>query len=388
MKHAVLLVIIASLLLAGCGSSTDCTNSTECVSIDADEPVTIAVILTLTGVDSLYGIDALRGVEIAIADRGTLLDHPIQLVQQDDLCSARGGGGAAQRILKNPKIVGAIGASCSDASEAAAKIFSDGGLVMISPSSSAHSLTEDESHQEVFLRTTWNDDSQAKTVAEFAYKGLGARTMATIHYGDLYTGELQNEACAIFKGLGGQCVASYIIEEGMSPLGALTHIALFKPEVLYYPIHNTDGDEVTKMAATSGLENTALISSDRLLNTAFVTAAGDFSEGMYISGPAIGDVSSTFHEKYVSRYGEEPIAVYAAQAYDAAMILFDAIVRSAKVSGSKLLIRRGDLLDAVYATSNFPGISGVLTCSPLGDCAMPGLFVYQVRGGDFFPIYP
>ena len=70
MKRFAILALIASLLLVGCGSKSDCTDPARCVTITSGEPITIAVALTLSGPDALYGIDALRGVEIAIADRG------------------------------------------------------------------------------------------------------------------------------------------------------------------------------------------------------------------------------------------------------------------------------------------------------------------------------
>jgi branched-chain amino acid transport system substrate-binding protein len=388
MKRIATLALIASLMLVGCGSRSECTDPLRCVAINSEEPITIAVALTLSGPDALYGIDALRGVEIAIADRGQLLNHPIQLVQEDDLCSAEGGQAAAERIAQNTDILGVIGATCSSASETAAKVLTEAGMVLISPSSSAASLTSAENHQAGFLRTIQNDEGQAKMVAEFAYMGLGARTMATIHNGHSYSDELQKKACAIFKGLGGQCVASYIIESGTDPSGALRHIALFKPEVLYYPLHIADGVAVTKQAVAAGLENTALIGSDRLLNTSFVSQTPAFSEGMYISGPSLSNIEPTFYEKYEARYGEKPIAVYAAQAYDATMMLFDAIVIAAKTTGGDINIPRQILLAALYATRDYKGLSGTLTCSSLGDCATPNVIIYQVRGLEFIPVYP
>jgi branched-chain amino acid transport system substrate-binding protein len=388
MKHIAILVLIASLLLTGCGTMFECNDPLKCVTVGSGEPITIAVALTLSGPDAPYGIDALRGVELAIAERGKLLNHPIELVQEDDLCSAEGGQAAAERLAQNPKILGVIGATCSSASGTAAKVLTEAGMPLISPSSTAASLTSEESHQAGFLRTIQNDKSQAKMVAEFAYVALGTRTMATIHDGTPYSEELQDEACSVFEALGGKCVAQYRITSGTSPQGALKHILLFKPEVLYYPLYTVDGVAITKQAAAAGLENVAFISSDGLLSSDFVSLTEGFSEGMYISGPSVLKIEPSFYEKYEARYGEKPIAVYAAQAYDAAMILFDAIELSAKTTGRDIYIQREPLLAALYATKNYTGLSGTLTCSILGDCAAPNSVVYQVRGLEFEPIYP
>lgn len=388
MKRVAILALIASLLLAGCGNMFECTDPLLCVTVGSGEPITIAVALTLSGPDAPYGTDALRGVEIAIADRGKLLNHPIELIQEDDLCTAEGGQAAAERLAQNPDVVGVIGATCSSASETAAKVLTAAGIPLISPSSSAASLTSIESHQQGFLRTIQNDKSQAKMVADFAYAALGARTMASIHDGTPSSQELSEEVCAIFKALGGKCVASYQLKSGTNPQGALDHIALFDPEVLYYPLYITDGVAVTKQAVASGLENAALISSDRLLSSDFVSQTPNFSDGMYISGPSVLKIEPSFYEKYEARYGEKPIAVYAAQAYDAAMILFNAIEVAAKTTGRDIYLPRKTVLAALYATRGYQGLSGTLTCSSQGDCATPNIVIYQVRGLEFKPIYP
>lgn len=388
MKRVAILALIVSLLMVGCGTMYSCDDPLSCVTVGSGEPITIAVALTLSGPDAPYGIDALRGVELAIADQEKILNHPIVLIQEDELCSAEGGQAAAERLAQNLQVLGVIGATCSSASETAAKVLTEAGMVLISPSSSAASLTSDESHQAGFLRTIQNDKSQAKMVAEFAYVALGARTMATIHDGTPYSDELQAEACAVFQALGGKCMAQYNLKSGTSPSGALSHILLFDPEVLYFPLYTVDGVAVTRQAAAVGLENTAFISSDGLLSTDFVTQTQGFSEGMYISGPSVLKIEPSFYEKYEARYGEKPIAVYAAQAYDAAMLLFNAIEISAKTTGRDIYIQRASLRAALYATDGYEGLSGILTCSAQGDCAAPNVVIYQIRGLEFEPIYP
>jgi branched-chain amino acid transport system substrate-binding protein len=387
MKRIAIFALIASLLLAGCGTPIECNDPLSCVTIESGKPITIAVALTLSGPDAPYGIDALRGVELAIVDRGKLLGHPIELIQEDDRCSAEGGQAAAEHLAQNSKILGVIGATCSSASEKAAKVLTEAGMVLISPSSTAASLTSEGSHQAGFLRTIQNDKSQAKMVAEFAYTALSARTMATIHDGTPYSEELQAEACAVFEALGGKCVAQYQLDSGTSPQGALNHILLFDPEVLYYPLYTVDGVAVTQQAAAAGLANTALISSDGLLSTDFISQTRGFSEGMYLSGPSVLKIEPSFYEKYEARYGEKPIAVYAAQAYDAAMMLFNAIEVAAK-TGRDTYLPRQELRAALFATKGYKGLSGTLTCSAQGDCAASNVVIYQVRELDFEPIYP
>jgi len=63
-------------------------------------------------------------------------------------------------------------------------------------------------------------------------------------------------------------------------------------------------------------------------------------------------------------------------------------ITSAETSGRDVNIPRETLLAALYATKDHVGLSGVITCSSLGDCATPNIAIYQVRGLEFIPIYP
>ena len=69
-------------------------------------------------------------------------------------------------------------------------------------------------------------------------------------------------------------------------------------------------------------------------------------------------------------------------------MLFDAIEAVAVDDGSgNLTIPRTALKDAVLATSGYEGMTGIITCTPLGDCATDvtiGIFEYDhwpVEGG-------
>jgi branched-chain amino acid transport system substrate-binding protein len=80
--------------------------------------------------------------------------------------------------------------------------------------------------------------------------------------------------------------------------------------------------------------------------------------------------------------------VFNAHAFDATNILLDAIEAVAVDDGSgNLTISRTALKDAVYATNGYEGVTGIITCTPLGDCATDvtiGIFQYPnwpVEGG-------
>ncbi len=388
----IFVILTVSLLLSACGEkqlSFTCSDPLGCVTIEPGTSIKVGTLLTMSGPDSPYGIDALRGVEIAIAHKGKLLEHDIELVKVDDQCSADGGQQGATDLAKDSQIVGVIGATCSSASTPAAKILSDAGMVMISPSSTAPSLTGQTTHRAGFLRTIYNDKVQGNVVADFAFHGLGARTMVTIHDGGAYSLELQQAACDVFQQLGGECLKQIQIKSGQDVTTTIQEIALLNPSVLYYPVYTTDGVAITKAVKELRMVNTALISSDGLLSSDFLAQTEPGSENMYLSGSATLSDDTAFMQEYKSTYGENPVASYHAQAYDAAEMLFKAIEEVAdKESDGTVHIPRQALRSALFNIKDMQGLSGTLSCSLLGECAIPNMLIYQVRNQQFVPVYP
>lgn len=385
------LLIIASLTLPACvAKPTTCQDPLGCVLIENKQPIRIAALLTLSGPDSPYGIDALRGVELAAAKQKEISGHPIEIVNVDDLCTAEGGQAGALQVAADPSLVGAIGTTCSSSTVPAAKILSEAGLVLISPSSTAPSLTLPAKYQPGFFRTIYNDQAQGKSVAEFAYQVLGLRSMSTIDDKTPYSTELALSACQNFEKLGGDCLGRIHIDTGSDVAPQMFWLEKLKTEALYFPLYTVDGVAVTRQVAALGITS-ALISSDGLLSKDFVMQTDGINQGMYLSGPAPAPEDQKFADEYRAAYGEPPVASYHLQAYDAAMMLFAAVQQSAlpaSSSSGSLLVGRQAVRDAIRSVRDVPGLSGPLTCSQYGDCAAPNISIFRVQNADFAAIYP
>lgn len=385
------LAIIVSLSISACiAKPATCNDPLGCVTVNNKEPIKIAVLLTLSGPDEPYGKDALRGVEMAIADKKELAGHPIQLVQVDDHCSAEGGEAGAQQLAADPTIVGVIGATCSSASVPASKILGAAKMVMISPSSTAPSLTQAGQHAQGFFRTIYNDRAQGKSVAEFVFKVLGLRTMSTLHDGTPYSFELQAAACENFEKLGGTCLGRIQLGDGVDVNTQILWLSKLHTDAVYFPVYTEDGIAVLNAIKKQGITS-ALVSSESLFSSDFLQQTGDLARGMYISGPTPVSESASFSAKYRAEYGEDPIASYHLQAYDAALMLFTAIEQAtipASSTDNTIFIQRQAIRDSILRVRGVQGLSGTLTCSELGDCAEPKITIFQVRDYIFAPIYP
>ena len=109
---------------------------------------------------------------------------------------------------------------------------------------------------------------------------------------------------------------------------------------------------------------------------------------MYLSSPDFTKFQAGYKDfltKYKTAYGEDPIQIFHAHAYDATNMLFDAIEKVAVKSGDTLYIGRKALRDAIYATKDFKGITGTLSCGQYGDCGAPIIAVYQITAREVGP---
>ena len=392
------LLVIAGMALAACGpaaSAFECTDALGCVDIGPTDPIHLAYAMVINGPDATLGIDSRTGVEVAIALKGKVLGHDVQLTGEDDGCSAEGGQAAGTKLAADPSIVAVFGTSCSSAARVAVPLLSQAGFSIISASNTAPDLTRagDPNQHPGYLRTAHNDEVQGAAAAKFAFEKLGVKKAATIHDGSLYAQSLQEVFATSFKEMGGEITTQEAVDPNATDFkSVLTSIAAGAPEFIYHPIFVQAGSLIIDQAKqVPGLENVALMGADGMFSPDVVEGAGDAVEGVYVSSPDLAafsaDYETTFLPKYKELSGEEtPVSIFHAHAFDAANMVFAAIEKVAvQDADGTLHIPRQALRDALYATKDFKGLTGNLTCTPTGDCADPKIAVYQYHAGEFPP---
>ncbi|MEW6567827.1 MAG: branched-chain amino acid ABC transporter substrate-binding protein [Chloroflexota bacterium] len=417
-------MVIAALLLAACAPAAtpteappvetvapveteappppfECTDAIGCVDIAPGDPIHLAYLLVVTGANETLGVDSRNGIEIAVDDLGgLLLGHPILLTGEDGGCGAEGGQTAGTRLAADPSIVAVIGTSCSSEARAALPLLDAAGFAVVSPSNTAPDLTEpgnENNYVPTYARTAHNDNLQGRIAAEYVFNELGIRTTATIHDGSLYAQRLAQVFAARFRELGGTVTNEEAVQAGqtvdMHPV--LTLIAANQPELIYFPIFIAEGVFIiTQAREVSGLEDTVLMGADGLFSPDVMTGAGDAVEGFRVSSPALGGAAyQEFLDKYETKFGRFPISIFHAHAYDATMIIARAIEQVAvQDADGTLHIPRQALREAIHNTTNFPGVTGTLTCNETiepvknpGDCAAAGIGVYMYHAGEYPP---
>ncbi len=368
------------------------TDELGVIKIPKGAPIQIGGYWVLSGPDTALGLDERRGVEVAIKDvGGKLLDHPIKLNAEDDLCNAEGGQTAATKLAANPQTVIVLGPGCSSAATPAAPILWQAGLTNIGTASTAPSLTAATRKPEYagFARTVYSDSEQGKADAEYIYNTLGLRKVVTVHDGSPYSQQLTVVMANNFEKLGGKVLSQEAVaptDVDMHPV--LTRIATEKPDLIYTPDFVAAAAQLLRQGKeTAGLEKTPMLGGGSLMAADFIEAAGPSVVGYKIAYPDISPESMgkgypKFVEEYKKMFGEAPISGYHANAYDAAMLAFKAIEAVAKKDeAGNLYIGKKALHDAVFATK-FEGVSGPIECDAYGECAKFKPAVFEFISAD------
>jgi branched-chain amino acid transport system substrate-binding protein len=332
--------------------------------------------------------------------RPEIAGHEVEFNHQDDGCSAEGGTAAARALLSAENIAAVIGTSCSSAGIPAAEILSAEGIMLVSPSNTAPSLTNPEQHQPFYARTAHNDSIQGAAMAQFVCEVLGLETAATIDDGSPYADQL---AAVFAQAFPTQCGGTITAEEAITVgdtdfSGVLGNIAADSPQFLYFPIFVAEGALIAQQAKqTAGLEDTQLAGADGILTPDWLAAAGPAAEGAVLSGPDLDFAGDFYEDEFLPAYtevsGEDaPISVFHAHAFDAYNMLADAIEEVSFDEDGTTYIPRTALRDAFFATSDYEGITGTLTCDENGDCADAKISVSEVQDVDgtleFVRIWP
>ncbi len=370
-----------SLLLGACQQAPppfECTDAIACVEIPPGEPLKIGVLQALSGGAAILGTTQSQTIELAIDQRGgQILGHPITLQIEDSKCTAEDGTIAALKIVADPQVVAILGTSCSGAATTASKVMSEAGLVMVSGSNTAPSLTsiggeKGQDWQPGYFHTIANGTWMGQAAATVAFRDLGMTKVATINDGDAFTRGFTDAFGQAFTKLGGEIVLDVAINKGetnMHPV--LQAVVNSGAELIFVPIFQPEGDFIVLQAReTAGLQNITLFNGTTLLTNDFIDTIGEAGLGMYFIAQVVpqSPANTELRSAYMSKYGELPQHIYA-QSYDATNLLLHAIESVAvQNADGTLYIGRQALRDALYATTDFEGVSGMLNCDEFGEC--------------------
>ncbi len=237
-------------------------------------------------------------------------------------------------------------------------------MPMITASATAAAVTVSESDGTVYsnvFRTCFIDPFQGEKMAAFAAEVLGAKTAAVIcQTGNDYSVGLAEAFKAKCAEVGIEVVAEEGYAKGDVDFNSqLTNIAAKTPDVVFCPNYYQDDGMIVTQARAVGLTATFL-GGDGWAGVAEYATAEDLEGSFYCSAYAPGstDAVKAFEAAYTEKYGADTLNMFAATAYDAAMVMVAALAKAEETGeqpGSEAY--KQAVIDAIK--SEGPTVSGV-----------------------------
>src|ERR1700758_5177799 len=221
-------------------------------SAAADTVVKIGHVAPLTGGIAHLGKDNENGARLAVEEinaKGLTIGGEkvtLQLDAQDDAADPRTATQVAQKLVDD-KVVAVVGHLNSGTSIPASKIYSDAGIVQISPSATNPAYTQQGF--KTTYRVVATDAQQGPALANYAAKALNAKRVAIVDDATAYGKGLADEFAKTVEASGAKVVAREATNDRAVDFRAiLTKIKGENPDAIMYGGMDATGGPFAKQA--------------------------------------------------------------------------------------------------------------------------------------------
>ncbi len=335
------------------------------------DPIKIGVMLPLTGDGAALGIPIKDAVDLAVV-HAKKDGKDVVVFYEDSKCSPVEAKAAAEKLVAE-NVTAMIGEVCSSATFAAASVAEKNGVVLVSPASMDPSLSN--AGQYVF-RTVPSHALQGVLMARFARESLNADEAAVIYEDTEYGRGLARVFEQEFMDVGGEVSRMESFVPGSTEMtDELENMVNENPEVVFVVADAEDTARIILDAKKVKLSS-QLLASESSYDPKVIDLAKRSANGMIlmVARKNMNEEAVQFRNGIVELTRKEP-GMFAAEAYDAATLVIDV---------AYLTRSRDGVRDALVATKNYPGASGVITFDEHGDVSRP-YDIVMVKSGKFVP---
>lgn len=399
-----LAVVLCFSLVAGCsngGETTPTPDSQEDATPTpaggegSDAEIVVALITNTTGDYAQYGVPVHNAAMMYIDQlnaKGGINGKQVKVLEYDDKADGIETVNAFNLAVENGATA-VIGSVLTGATIALADATYEVNMPQITASATAAGVTvidpEDEASEirtNVF-RSCFIDPFQGEKMADYAYNKLGANTAAILfETGNDYSEGLKAAFEEKAAELGLEVVATEAFATGDKDFKAqMTNIAAKNPDVVFCPIYYGEAGLAITQGRQVGITSTFL-GGDGFGGIKDYASAEDLEGAVYCSGYAPGTESvAQFEADYQATYGEPVPNMFAPLAYDAAMLMCNAI-QAAEEAG---LTAGTDeykqaVIDALAANDGTEGITGSYTFDEFNNPIKSAAIIKLQAGEEIF----
>ena len=338
--------------------------------------IKIATAGPMTGQYASFGEQMRRGAEAAVADlnaAGGVLGQQLVLSIGDDACDPKQAVAVANKFVSDG-ISFVAGHFCSGSSIPASQVYSEEGVLQISPASTNPKLT-DEGDDNVF-RVCGRDDQQGVVAGNMLADHYGDKTIAILHDKTAYGKGLADETK---KQLNNRGITEAMYEAytaGEKDYSALiSKMKAAGVDVFYLGGYHTEGGLMIRQAREQSYD-VQLVSGDALVTDEFWKITGDAGAGTLMTfspDPRKNEIAAPVVQKFRDG-GYEPEG-YTLYTYGA----IQAWAQAAEKAGSLDL---DDMIEALRG-GGFETVLGTIGFDEKGDVTAPGYVWYIWEDGQY-----
>jgi branched-chain amino acid transport system substrate-binding protein len=344
------------------------------------EAIPVGSYLSLSGVDSTFGTDTRDGIELALEQAnaaGGAKGKKLEILYEDDKSSPQEVSTKVHQLIDRDGVVALLGEVASSRSMVGGLVANTSKVPMITPSSTAVEVTRDRAY---VFRTCFTNTQQGDAAARYAHLDLKRNTAAILYVAqDNYSSGLAQTFHDSFTHLGGSVALEKGYQKGETNFTTyLSELEAQRPDILFVPVYYNDMVQIARQGKPLGITGPMLLGGDAWDSADLLEGAGAELEGAHFMDHYAPDVpwpnSQAFLGAFRAKFGHDPGSI-AAQGYDAARLLFDAIGRAKTLS-------RDAIKNALAETKDFAGATGTMTIDADHNAIKP-IVVVAIKGKSF-----
>lgn len=306
-------------------------------------------------------LEILRGVAQAqteVNQAGGINGVPLKVLIASDDNDPQVSRQVAEALADNSEVLGVVGHFGSEATLAAAEIYQNAGLVMISPTSTSMQLSEVGNYT---FRTVPSDRFTAAALSRYMVNTLQAQNAAIYFNSESdYSQSLKNEFTTALYGDGGQILAEFdLANPAFNAADTLQQAAAQNAEVLVLVPNTAVLDQALQVVSVNRGQ-LSLIGGDSVYNPKTLQVGGEAAVDMVVAVPwhVLSDPQAEFVQSSRSFWGGD-VNWRTAMAYDAAQALIAGLESNPTRAG----------IQQTLSASGFAveGATGTIRFLPSGD---------------------
>jgi len=206
---------------------------------------------------------------------------------------------------------------------------------------------------------------------------LDVSSVALVHQGDAFSGNLSNLAQAMLPLAGFDIATVQVMEPNAPDVSAIvTAIRNSGADFVYWCAYHADGANMIRQLVRGGFEGYIAV-GDGSASVDLIAASGVEGEGVFVTSPPFVEFAEggdEFVAAYFAMHGENP-GTFATLAYDTINLLAAAIEQAGTTEMEAVR-------DAVQ-NIQFPGLSGMISFTEDREPALSNFMILQIEGDAF-----